>query len=254
MSRMVHSGNLAADGWEFHRRRDALPIQRHQVRGERATGTNLLRVLMGNHVAAPHTDEYGWKHGFPGFEIVRREDLLITIFRAAEPWLLSLYRKPWHVRRRDRNVDFATFLRQPFQTRRDMDLGPREVKGPGAMNMPIQLDREPYTGQPFANPILLRNAKNRAALGLRNREVNACFLRYEALMQDPGRFMGALSEFYDIEHDVSLVEMPTERLGRFGREVKGDRRDADPAFSDADRAFLHATLDHAVEAELGYGP
>lgn len=249
---MISKGNLAADGWEFHRRRDALPIQRHQVRGERATGTNLLRVLMERHVAAPHTNEYGWKHGFVSFEIVRREDLLIAIFRAPEPWLLSLYRKPWHVRGRDHNVDFQSFLRQPFRTRRDMDLGPREVKGPGAMNMPIQLDRDPYTGLPFANPVLLRNAKNRAQLGLRNRECNACFVRYESLIAEPARFMAELSGFYDIEHDVSQVELPTERLGGFGRKVRGDQREADPAFSDEDRAFLHETLDRESEAELGY--
>lgn len=252
MSRMIRQGCLASDGWEFHRRRDALPIQRHQVRGERASGTNFLRVLMERHVAAPHTGDYGWKHGFIGFEVVRREDLLIVLFRAAEPWLLSLYRKPWHVRRRDRNVNFSGFLRQPFVTRRDMDLSPREAKGPGARDMPIQQDRDPFTGRPYDNPILLRNAKNRANLGLRNRECNVCLLRFEALLAAPARFLSELSVFYDIEHDVETLDLPTERLGRFGREPEGDRRDADPAFDDADRAFLRETLDAGIEAELGY--
>lgn len=249
---MIRQGDLARDGWEFQRRADALPIQRHQVRGERASGTNFLRVMMERHVAATHTGDYGWKHGFIGFEAVRREDLLITCFRAPEPWLLSLYRKPWHVPQRDRDVSFSTFLRQRFETFRDMDLSPKEVKGPGVRDMPIQLDRDPYSGLPFDNPVLLRNAKNRAFLGLRNRGCNAVLLRYEAVLAEPARFLSALAAFYDIEHDVAQLDLPTENLGRFGREVEGVNRDAQPAFSEADRAFLYDTLDAATEAALGY--
>lgn len=252
MNTMIRQGDLARDGWEFQRRADALPIQRHQVRGERACGTNFLRVLMERHVAAVHTADYGWKHGFPGFEVVRREDMLITCFRAPEPWLLSLYRKPWHVPARDRNVNFSTFLRQRFETFRDMDLSPKEVKGDGVRNMPIQLDREPYSGLPFDNPILLRNAKNRASLGLRNRDCNAVLLRYEAVLAEPARFLSELATFFDIEHDVEQLDLPTENLGRFGREVEGSNRDSRPVFTDADRAFLHATLDRETEAALGY--
>lgn len=250
--KMLKQGILARDGWEFHRRPDALPIQRIQVCGERSSGTNFMRVILERHVAAHQTAEYGWKHGFISCETVRREDLLVVVFREASAWLLSLYRKPWHVPVPQRNVSFAGFLRQVFETRRDMDLGPREAKGPGARMMPIQLDRDPLTGLPFANPILLRNAKNRSFLSLRNRECNACLVRHEAVLADPGRFMAELAAFYDIEHDVSELDLPTKNLGRFGRAVEGDNRDAKPAFSAKDREFLHEMLDAGLETELGY--
>lgn len=251
MTAMIASGDLARGGWVFHRRADAPPMQRVQVMGERASGTNFLRVLLEDHVALKQTGEYGWKHGFPAFPVQRVEDLLVVCFRAPEPWLLSLYHKPWHVRQEQRDVSFAAFLRQPFDTVRDMHLCPGEAKGPGAEGMPIQQDRDPQTGRVFANPVLLRNAKTRGFLTLPAREVNCCLLRYEAVLADPARFVAELSAFYDVEFEPQIT-LPAERLGGMGRAQTGARRDAKPAFSPADRAFLAEQIDRGQEAQLGY--
>lgn len=236
-----------------HRRPFQRPIRRFQVLGERSSGTNLADVLLRRNTTLERTEDYGWKHAFPQFSSVLRDDLLVVCFRDARAWLKSMYQKPWHVPDKLTDIGFSDFLRAPWITVMDM---------PGAMNavgrrqsrgLPVQGDRHPLTGLPAENPIRLRNLKTAAFLGILERGCNVALIRHEDLTRDPDGVLRALGRLFDIGIAAEPVRLPQKRLGEMTqRQISGPHRDAVPQFSPDDLAFLTAELDHAQEARLGY--
>lgn len=242
---------LRKTGWAFVTRSPG-SVSGFHVLGERASGTNFLRFLVAKNTTLQRADLYGWKHGFPQFQNVLPNHVLLVSFRNLDSWLLSMYRKPWHVRRDDLNVSFSEWLRQPYRTIIDMPHNMGNVIGQEkARGLPVQFDRHPIDGSVIANPIQLRNLKNRAFLGIANRECNVAFVRYEALSTQTQAFLDAFVDAFGCNRADEL-KLTDRTLGDMKRRIPGDRREKSPVISDEDRAFIARELDHEIEAILGY--
>lgn len=229
------------------------PLKRFQVLGERSCGTNFMDVLLARNTGLERTRDYGWKHSFPQFSSVLRDDLLVICFRDPETWLRSMYVKPWHVPDARVNVTFSEFLRAPWETVMDMPGAMNAVGRRQSLGLPAQGDRHPITGLPPANPVRLRNLKNAAFLGVLERRCNVALIRHEDLTLQPQDTVGQICDLFGIAMNQGEFFVPARRLGEMTqRSIQGDRRDATATYSDSDRAFVRAELDHETEQRLGY--
>lgn len=112
---------LATSGMEFRRAWDE-PIRRFQVLGERASGTNYLHSLIQANLPLVSSAHLGWKHGFPQAQFYPRDMLVVVSVRSVQPWLRSMYRKPWHAGPSLRGLAFSDFIRAEWDTVMDTDL------------------------------------------------------------------------------------------------------------------------------------
>lgn len=242
---------LADKGYEFHRPHAGVPT-RLQVFGERSSGTNFLKRLIGKNTALRPVEDYGWKHGFPQMTGIGRDTLIVGVVRAVEPWLLSMHAKPWHCPPDMQALDFPGFIRAEWATVIDR---PRYFPGAdvlGTTGTPLIQDRDPVSGAPFANILNLRSAKAAALLGYRNRGCNLALARLEAVQADPAGFLSALTGAFGLA-PVTEVRPVVKRLGAKFKPALTPRPVPPAGISATDRAFIAAELDAGIEAALGYG-
>lgn len=76
--------------------RPAPGITRYQVFGERSSGINFVKRLIGRNMPLLPTEELGWKHGFPQMTAVPPDTLVVCVTRNAVDWARSMHAKPWH--------------------------------------------------------------------------------------------------------------------------------------------------------------
>lgn len=242
---------LATRGLYLHRASDLPPTQ-YQVLGERGCGTNLVRKLIQRTWAIERIDSLCWKHGFPTMLAIPPRLLIVCVQRNAFDWATSLYKRPWHASHALQELDFSAFLRAEWDTRADRLTDFDAPEGLALKNQPLQHDRHPITGAPFANIFALRNAKAAALLGLRNRACDVAYVQLEAVQKDPETFIHAFGAALDLQGTPKGYSPVTRRLGnRFPAKVKD--RPAPPAdWSPQDRAFALSALDREVEAAWGY--
>ena len=131
----------------------------------------------------------GWKHAFaPSPTALRdarpapQEILFLTLTKNPYAWLVSLYRRPYHARRR--YSSFSQFLSEPWRSVR------REN---GATS--------------FSNPIELWNQKTASYLNLGD-YANRVLCRYEDLLADPLDFLETLCR----EHGIARRLVPFENI------------------------------------------
>lgn len=81
-------------------------IKKIKIFGERNSGTNFLRQLINNNIIKVelcsdfYKDKTGWKHGYPKLNFSEMDDtLFIFIIRDLEPWLKSMFKKPYHLKK-----------------------------------------------------------------------------------------------------------------------------------------------------------
>jgi hypothetical protein len=122
----------------------------------------------------------GWKHAFAPSpldlhtaHVDPTRILFLTLTKNPYAWLISLYRRPYHAKRRYEN--FSHFLSAPWET----------------------VARE-KAGRAFANPIELWNQKNASYLRL-GEYATSLVCRYEELLEDPSHFLKTLCIDYGIE-------------------------------------------------------
>ena len=67
---------------------------------------NYLKKIFPNIelLSSNYKDDSGWKHGFPKSTSNNNETLFIFIIRDLEPWLKSMYNRPYHLKKHD-NID-----------------------------------------------------------------------------------------------------------------------------------------------------
>ena len=97
-----------------------------KVHGERNSGTNFLKRLLeknfgntfGNQDGNKLVDEkyFFWKHGIPKNQTRNLKEnkmvVKVFIFRKLEPWLVSMFHNPYHLKQMD---EFETFLTKKQQ-------------------------------------------------------------------------------------------------------------------------------------------
>jgi hypothetical protein len=244
--------NFLETGWQVVPR--GAQVRRYQVFGERSSGTNFVKRLIGRNIALRPVESMGWKHGFPHMTAVPEDLAVICVVRDARAWALSMFARPWHCPPDMQVLEFSDFLRAPWATVADRARYFPEVDAQGGLGQPLQHDRHPLTGACFANLFALRRAKLTGLLSFYRRDCPLVFARLEAVQSDPAGFVDAVRCGFGVE-DPNQPEELQPVLKRLGAKFKPSvaERPALPAeMSAEDLAFLRETLDVTQEAALGY--
>ena len=176
------------------------PRPRHlQLFGERCSGTNYVAQLLRRNLwGVALTDAHGWKHGFTRRVVDDTPDCaFVVVVRDPFDWVCSLHRKPWHAAGPLRDLPLAQFLREPWwcEWGRDMELPVTDPR----IGTEMQHERDPSTGERFANVMRLRAGKLRDWLQLEGRVRHFALVRYEDA----------------VAHGREVVRALAVRFGRF---------------------------------------
>lgn len=228
------------------------PPTRFQVFGERSSGTNFVKRLVGRNTALSPMEDLGWKHGFPQMVAIPPDVAILCTLRDARAWALSMHAKPWHCPPDMQALAFSEFLRAEWATKADHKRFFPQVAALGGTGMPLQQDRHPLTGRPFANLFALRRAKLEALLSFLNRGCTVALVRTEAVQAAPEAFLDALRGGLDLPPAQSPYRPVLKRLGSKFRPAVADRPPTPKALGPDELAFLRSQLDLGTEAALGY--
>ncbi|MGR3494124.1 hypothetical protein [Citreimonas sp.] len=240
--------DVARQGW--HIAAQARPA-RFQVMGERCSGTNFVKRLIGRNSVLTPTEALGWKHGFPAMIAIPEDMAVICVVRDARDWALSVHARPWHCPPAMQRLAFSDFIRAEWASVADRARYFPQVAREGGLGQPLQADRNPLTGAPFPDLFALRRAKLEGLLSYRQRGCTLVFARFEAVRAAPEAFLKALHAGCDLGAPPDYRPV-LKRLGnRFKPAVEA--RPSRPAqFPDADLDHLRAHLDLKQEAAFGY--
>lgn len=241
---------FAAQGLQILRT-DTAPT-RFQVFGERSSGTNLVKRLLGRNTALKPTEELGWKHGFPQMTAIPAETMVVACLRDARAWALSMHAKPWHCPAAMQRLPFDAFLRAEWATVADHPRYFPQVAALGGAGRPLQHDRHPLTGQAFANLFALRRTKLEALLSYLERGCTVLLCRMELAQSNPEGFVQAVSAALDLPAPAQPFRPVVRRLGSRFRPAVAERPETPQALSADDLAFLRTQLDLTLEVRLGY--
>jgi hypothetical protein len=236
----------------FARRVGDAAITRFQVLGERSSGTNLIKRLLGQNSTLTPTEALGWKHGFLNPPSIPADFAVVCMVRNSENWARSMYSKPWHTTPEMQALAFSDFLRAPWTTIIDDPRYFRKSAEADAPGQPLLPDLDPATGTAFANLFALRQAKLRSLLGFVQRRCSCVVLRMEDLQDDPEFIVRRVLDVLG-QPELSEPFKPVyKRLGSRFKPAVPDRPKPPKEMSPEDRAFMRAQLDLGLEGELGY--
>ena len=232
-------------------RHDDGPIRRYQVLGERCSGTNFLDALVAHNLDLERAAPFPWKHGFPAAPAVAPDTLVLVIFRDALDWVRSLFARPWHTTDALRALPFDRFLRAEWDTLVDRGAYFGLPEDDPRVGRPLRHDRHPITGRAFGNPLLVRNARTAAFLGLAGVGINLVFTRLEWLAARPDAFLDAVATRFTLRRR-GRTAVPQHWFGWRWPERERQIRMPPPGLAPADRAFALGQLDLRQEERLGY--
>lgn len=240
-----------------------------KVYGERNTGTNYLRDLIGLNLSVqllrdtmPYSwaalqlllpgkeglpdfyfqrygqENLGWKHCLPpqgetlqGYAGCTPETGFITLTKNPYSWLLSLHRRPYHYQ--GKTGSFDDFIRAPWKT----------------------VGRE-WAPQAFPNPIALWNAKNRAYIALRD-TLPCLNLSYEALLDNPAMLLEEIGTHFELPRKSDQFRNK-ESSTKLDRNKHDDYRayyleeQWRSKLSTEQLAWINAEVDQGLMAAFGY--
>ncbi|WP_428925874.1 hypothetical protein [Marinibacterium sp. SX1] len=228
------------------------PPQRFQVVGERSSGTNFVKRLLGRNTGLTPCEALGWKHGGPQVLAVPRDLLVVICVRGAADWALSMHRKPWHAVPALQALTFGEFLRAPWQSVIDR---PRYFDMDNAralVGQPLMADRDPATGLPYANLAALRRGKLARHLAYLSMHDNVMLVRMEEATRAPDVFLDRARAGLGLPARVGDVKPVVKRLGSKFKPAGVERPETPDDMAPQDRAWLADHLDGDLEAALGY--
>jgi hypothetical protein len=224
---------------------------RYQVIGERSSGTNYVKRLLGRNTPLNPVDTLGWKHG-PLQPTAIPPDLVVVLsLRNAVDWALSMFAKPWHTSVQMQELGFADFLRAPWETIVDHRKYFANA-GPAMVGQPLQHDRNPESGAAFDNLFHLRRGKLAAHLTVVNRGCSFVIVRHESVINDPQGFLTAFRSNLGLQQTTEPLRPVLKRLGARFVPAVSNRPSAPAHLSTSDRDFLRSQLDLKLEQALGY--
>jgi len=227
-------------------------LKRFQVIGERSSGTNFIKRMLGRNTPLKATEDLGWKHGYPHMLAIPEDLLVVVAVRNAKDWVRSMFSKPWHAKPALQRMEFSDFIRSPWRSVIDR---PRYFEGMthGATGgRELQLDRDPISGLPYPNLFALRQGKLLSHLSFSNRGCAFCLVRMEDATANPDWFITSFRAAYGFAPLETPVRPILKRLGsRFAAAVE-DRPKLPAAWDDADLGFLREECDPDLEHLLGY--
>ncbi len=227
------------------------PVRRFAVFGERSSGTNFARRLIEKNTTLIAEDGLGWKHGHPAMVAIPPDVAVICVVRDARSWVRSMHARPWHCTRAMQELGFSAFLRAEWQTVLDRPRYFPQVEGMGARHMPLQADRDPMTGKPFADIFALRRSKLSGLFSFLSRDCTIVFTRLEAIQSDPKGWVGAVCAGLEVPPS-GAYDPVQNRLGQRFQPAIEPRPPTPKAVSAVDLEFLKSRLDLRQEAAMGY--
>ncbi|MEM8730895.1 MAG: hypothetical protein AAGF79_13350 [Pseudomonadota bacterium] len=249
MSRPWVPESFASTG--LYVQRGSTPVARFQVVGERSSGTNFVKRLMGRNTGLTPTEVLGWKHGPSQVLAIPRDLLIVISVRHAGDWARSMHAKPWHASPELQALTCSDFLRAPWTSVIDrpryFDIdGVRELVG-----QPLQADIDPTTGASFSDLFALRQGKLLQHLSYLRRHSNVVLLRMERAIDAPEETLDALLSGLDLPQRIGPLRPVVKRLGS---KFKGavERPDTPDDLSSDDLAYLRSRVDQETEIALGY--
>lgn len=237
-------------GWQITRPH-AAPT-RFQVFGERSSGTNFIKRLIGRNTPLTPIEDLGWKHGFPSMTAIPMDVAVICAVRDARAWALSMHAKPWHCPPAMQALPFSDFLRADWATIADRQRYFPQVAALGGQGQALQPDRHPITGLPFANLFALRRAKLEALLSFHRRGCTMVLCRMEAVQADPQAFLSGLTTGLDLPAVSAEYRPVHKRLGSKFLPSHDPRPETPTDMTEQDLSFLRSELDLPLEVALGY--
>ncbi|MFK7941782.1 MAG: hypothetical protein AB8B85_02530 [Paracoccaceae bacterium] len=221
----------------IHRNRDE-PVMRFQVMGERCSGTNYLsKLILQNVPGLEETRDAGWKHGFVLPRGACQPSLLVLIIvRHPVRWIQSVHRAPWELAQHMHALQFAAFIRAPWEP---VSSGNAQAD---------ELDFDPASGLPFSNAWAMRAAKIEHHEALADMPCNAAYLRHEDVNRDPARTLRALADGFGLSLAPQITDVRTYKESRTAPYLPRQF----PPISPEDRAFLDTAIDQTTENKLGY--
>lgn len=227
-------------------------ITRFQVLGERSSGTNFTKRLLGRNSDLRPTEALGWKHGFPHAGAIPPDLVVIGVVRRADEWARSMHARPWHCSAEMQRLGFSAFIRAEWDTYVDRPQYFGRTLDTGSVGQPLQHDRHPLTGRRFANIFALRQAKLDGLRSYQNRGCSFVLLRMETVTGDPEGTLDQLLHVLGQPARSGAFRPVVKRLGTRFRAATETRPAPPEQMSENDLEFLRNTVNAAQEAALGY--
>ncbi len=228
------------------------PITRFQVIGERSSGTNFAKRLLGRNTDLTPTEALGWKHGPPAALGIPADCAVILCVRRADNWARSMHAKPWHASPALQSLEFSDFIRARWDTRIDRPRYFGDALMKGMRGQPLQPDRDPDTGAPFENLFALRQSKMRSMLSYAARGCTFVLLRMEDMIAHPETTLATVQDALGLPASNTPFRPIEKRLGSKFKPAIALRPATPDRINETDMAFLRASVDAEVEAALGY--
>ncbi|MEP4198239.1 MAG: hypothetical protein ABJL99_21660 [Aliishimia sp.] len=231
---------------------DTSKFTRFQVVGERSSGTNYVKRLLGRNTALRPTEDLGWKHGFAHALAIPADLVVIGVVRRADDWARSMHSKPWHCTPKLQSLAFSQFIEAEWDTIIDRPRYFAGAKEAGLLGQPLMHDRHPLTGEKFANLFELRASKLTGLLSYFSRDCSFILLRLEDVIADPEAMLGKILGCLEGATQRSDFRPVIKRLGsKFKPSV--EQRFATPdGMSNADMRVLLKSVNTDQEDALGY--
>jgi hypothetical protein len=234
----------------LHVRGNGTRPTRFQVLGERSSGTNYVKRLLGKNTALKPTEALGWKHAHSHARPVPEDLALICVVRHAVPWMLSMHAKPWHCTPAMQALEFPAFIRAPWDTIFDRS---RYFNVPTrVIGRPLKPDLDPATGAPYPDLIALRQGKLRSLLARGDTGCTFVLLRMEEAVARPGEVLQAICAGLDVAPPRTPLRRVVNRLGAKFLPAIPDRPATPKTLPPEDLEWLRDRLDLQQEAALGY--
>lgn len=224
-----------------------------QIFGERCSGTNLVEsLLVGNFPQLELRWDFGYKHFLPQARVGEASDyLVVAVYRHAEDWLRSLHRTPWCAALELKNRPIGEFMRGQWWCVWDRHANVR--RDDPRFGQEMMFERDPDTGERFANVVQMRNAKVRAWERVVADARFGLSVQMEQVRQNPEAFVQRVACQTGLQPVRPFVPVKTYKglkwwQGWKTRGLRGERAELAPE----DRQFLRAQLDLEQEAAIGY--
>ena len=225
---------------------------RFQVLGERSSGTNFVKRLLGRNSNLTPVETLGWKHGPPSALAIPEDLAVICVVRNATDWALSMHAKPWHCTPEMQHLPFSDFIRAEWQSIVDRPRYFPEAAASGGLGRPLQADRDPQTGGVYDNLFALRRGKFNGLLSYLQRRCTCVLLRMEQAQSDPESMLDRILGDLGLPPRTGPVRPVHKRLGAKFKPSVPNRPPSPAAIGADDRAFMISQLDMETEAALGY--
>lgn len=237
----------------FHATRPTkVRITRFQVVGERSSGTNFVKRLLGKNSDLRPTEDLGWKHGFPHAIAIPRDLAVICTVRRADAWALSMHTKPWHAVPALQKMEFSDFIRAPWNTVVDRPAYFADTQAADLVGHALQYDRNPITGHRFPNLFAMRRAKLYGHLSYLRRGCTTVLLCMETAQAEPEATLDAILTALRQPPRTEPFAGVHKRLGSRFRPSVAQRPETPKTISTEDMRFLRGNIDLKLEAALGY--